>query len=86
MAKAKEEAEIVNEELQDGSTEESNTDSLQTAEGKEVAEKATAKAGKRSAKAVKEAKADAEGIRDNYRQLSTTAKWYASSPVVWKAA
>jgi hypothetical protein len=39
-----------------------------------------------SAKAVKEAKADAEQIRDNYRQLSTTAKWYYSSPVVWRAA
>lgn len=39
-----------------------------------------------SAKAVKEAKADAEAIRDNYRQLSTTAKWYYSSPVVWRAA
>jgi hypothetical protein len=35
-----------------------------------------------SARAVKEAKADAEAIRDNYRQLSTTAKWYSSSPVV----
>ncbi|QDU27047.1 hypothetical protein ETAA8_21310 [Anatilimnocola aggregata] len=39
-----------------------------------------------SAKAVKEAKADAEQIRNNYRQLSTTAKWYYSSPVVWRAA
>ncbi|WP_254513745.1 hypothetical protein [Anatilimnocola floriformis] len=39
-----------------------------------------------SAKAVKEAQADAEAVRDNYRQLSTTAKWYYSSPVVWRAA
>ncbi|WP_254513743.1 hypothetical protein [Anatilimnocola floriformis] len=39
-----------------------------------------------SARAVKESKADAEAIRDNYRQLSTAAKWYYSSPVVWLAA
>jgi hypothetical protein len=39
-----------------------------------------------SAKAVKEAKADAEQIRDNYRQLSTTARWSPSTPVVWRVA
>lgn len=39
-----------------------------------------------AAKAVKESKAEAEQIRDEYRQAATAAKWYSSSPVVWKAA
>lgn len=39
-----------------------------------------------SAKAVQEARNNSEHIRDNYRQLSTKAKWYSSSPVVWRAA
>jgi hypothetical protein len=39
-----------------------------------------------SAKAIQESKAEAEEARDNYRQAATAAKWYSSSPVVWRAA
>ena len=39
-----------------------------------------------AARAIKNSKVDAEGIRDNYRQAIASARWSQSNPTVWRPA
>lgn len=39
-----------------------------------------------AARAIRQSRDEAEGIRDNYRQAITAARWSQSNPTVWRAA